>query len=136
MGKYWQAMVIGSALAVAVTGCGDDGSEPEASEDPVAALEAAATEWSESFYSGDSSDAYELFTAECKETFSAEEFKALSDFSQADGQSRRPADVTARVEGDRGFVDISYENPDDNDSNMPWILVDGEWKTSDCTMRE
>ncbi|WP_418345797.1 hypothetical protein [Rhodococcus pyridinivorans] len=136
MWRSWNAVVAVCALGVAMAGCSSSDDEaPDAVDDPVAALEAAATEWSESFYSGDSSEAYDLFTADCKDTFSPDEFKALSDFNRADGASRTLTDVTARVDGDRGAVDLVYENAD-SDTNMPWLLVDGEWKTSDCTLRE
>ncbi|WMM74453.1 hypothetical protein RCF27_09295 [Rhodococcus pyridinivorans] len=134
--RSWSAIVVAGVLGMAISGCSSGSDTPDATEDPVAALEAAATEWSESFYGGDSSEAYDLFTDECKDTFSEDEFKALSDFNQADGATRTLTGVTAQVEGDRGFADLTYANADNNDTNMPWVLVDGEWKTSDCTMRE
>ncbi|ROZ49742.1 hypothetical protein EEB13_07610 [Rhodococcus sp. WS3] len=121
------------SFALLTVGCSGE-STPTAAEDPVGALQSAAEEWATSFYSGDASDAYALFIRECQEKFSEEEFKAFSDVAQA--TPRTVTEVTAEVDSGKGTVGISFAEETDFDTNMPWVLVDGDWKTSDCAMRE
>ncbi|MCE4268243.1 hypothetical protein [Rhodococcus globerulus] len=121
------------SFALLTVGCSGE-STPTAAEDPVGTLQSAAEEWATSFYSGDASAAYALFIRECQEKFSEEEFKAFSDVAQA--TPRTVTDVTAEVDSGKGTVGISFAEETDFDTNMPWVLVDGDWKTSDCAMRE
>lgn len=114
-------------------GCSGE-STPTAAEDPVVALQSAGEEWATSFYSGDASVAYSLFTRECHEKFSEKKFKAFSDYAQS--APRTVTDVTVEVDSGKGTVGISFAEETDFDTNMPWVLVDGDWKTSDCAMQE
>lgn len=129
-----------AAAGLMVTGCGggsDDSSSATtaAIQDPQASLEEAAREWSDSFYGGNGVEAYALFTDECKEDLTEDQFKAMSDFNDSE-PSRELQHVEAIVEGNTGTVDLHYKDASQNDTGMPWVLVGDEWKTSDCTMRE
>lgn len=118
------------ALGLSLTACGS--SSPSVEDDPQAALQNAGQTWVDNFYSGDPKKAYELFTEECKQTFTEGEFSALADFSQE--SDHEITDVTATVEGETGTVD--YTDNGERQTGMPWVIEGEEWRTTDCTMRQ
>lgn len=135
--KRISAVVAAASAAVFVlVGCSSSGSDsgPSAAEDPQAALQQAAEAWAEGFYEGDPTDSYDYFTDSCKEVFSAAEYKALSDFSQATPKKISSVEVT--VDGDKGKMAVNFEDESVNDRNAPWVLEDGKWRFDDCRMRE
>lgn len=126
----WAIAVSAATLGLVLAACGSGA--PSVDEDPRAALEVAGTTWVENFHSGDASKAYELFTEECKQTWTEDEFAALSDFSQA--SEHEITEVTATVEGRTGTVD--YTDNGERETGMPWVVEDGEWRNADCTLRQ
>lgn len=128
--NWWAVAASAAVLGLTLAGCGAN--SPSVDEDPQAALEAAGTTWVENFYSGEASKAYDLFTEECKQKFSEDEFTALSDYSQA--SDHEIADVTATVQGETGIVDFTHNG--ERSTGMPWLIEDGEWRNSDCTLRQ
>lgn len=126
----WALAASVTVLGLALAGCGSG--SPTVEEDPQASLEAAGTTWVENFYAGDASKAYDLFTEECKQTFTEDEFTALADFSQA--SDHEITDVTATVQGETGIVDFTDNG--ERETGMPWVIEDGEWRNSDCTLRQ
>lgn len=123
------AAVVG-ALGLVLSACGS--SSPSVEDDPQAALQNAGQTWVDNFYNGDPKKAYELFTAECQQTFTEDEFSALADFSQQ--SDHEISDVTATVEGEAGTVD--YTDNGERQTGMPWVLEGAEWRNTDCTMRQ
>lgn len=136
----WIAAAI-VTVGVNMSGCSgaDDttnpSANPSASQDPQTALESAARSWSESFFGGDGVDAYAQFTDECKRNISEEQFKAMSDFNDSE-PPHELQNVTVTVNGTTGRADLHYKDTSQDDTGMPWVLVAGQWKTSDCSMRE
>ncbi|MCR5977483.1 hypothetical protein GDN83_06975 [Gordonia jinghuaiqii] len=135
--KYICLLIVAAGFIVTGCGGGSDISSPTtvATQDPQASLEDAAREWSESFYGGDGVEAYALFTDECKQDLTEDQFKAMSDFNDSE-PTRELQHVDATVKGNTGTVDLHFNDTSQNDTGMPWVLVGEEWKTSDCTMRE
>ncbi|WP_435084591.1 hypothetical protein [Gordonia hongkongensis] len=139
MRRFKYTCLLTVAAGVIVTGCGgggdSSGTTTAATRDPQASLEDAAREWSESFYGGDSANAYALFTDDCKEDLTEDQFQAMSDFNDSE-PPRELQEVVATVDGNTGTVELRYKDASQNDTGMPWVFVSDEWKTSDCTMRE
>lgn len=122
--------IAASAVLVGCSSGSDSG--PDTAADPQGALQDSAQQWVDGFYSGDASDAYVLFTADCQDTIEEAEFKAMADFVQVDPPNI--ADVTVKVDGDVGTV--TYTEDGESSGAMPWVIEDGQWRTSDCTLRD
>lgn len=104
---------------------------PPASSDPHGTLIETATTFLEHFYSGDPAPAHELFTDECKQSLSLDQFTELSEGVQ--GQEPYMVEsVNAEVSDSEGTVQFTLSSNPDEEMDMPWIITDDHWRTPDC----
>lgn len=101
-------------------------------DDPHGSLVAAGTDFVDSFYEGDSERAYALFTDECKDTLTREQFAALSETTQ-DYEPVFVETVTGSyMSGSEGTITYTLSVEPDDELVMSWSIVDDQWRTPDC----
>jgi len=134
------------ATLLVFAGCGDgDGGQAN----NAGGLENASRQFAEAFFGGNSGDAYEFFTQECKDQISSRDFrdsmKATEEIFEAlAGVKMEDIEVdevrTRNVEDGKGEALIVFKTGEDtgfdlNEGNSydDWVYEDGGWRLVDCS---
>lgn len=119
--------------------------EPEPTEEPAdeadesagtpeVELEQAVRGYSEAFFNGDATDAYEALSERCAATVSLSEYTGNLMAVQTIYGDALPdlltVDVT--VSGDEGSATYTYSIPELNVIEQPWLYEGDAWRYDDC----
>jgi hypothetical protein len=135
------------AATLALSACGGGGGGGQSNN--AAGLEKAARQFAEAFFGGNSNDAYEFFTDECKDEISSRDFRdamkateqVFEVFAGVKMEDIEVDEVKARnVEGGKGEALIVFKTDEDADFDLnedssydDWVYEDGGWRLVDCS---
>jgi hypothetical protein len=105
------------------------------SSEPVKAdeLRGAVQGYSDGFLGSEPVEAYDYFSARCKEKVSLSYFTGIVIAAKSTYGSALPiTSYDAQVDGDLARVTYTYEVPALNQEAEPWVREGGQWKTDDC----
>jgi hypothetical protein len=143
-------LALAAIAAVSLAACGGSGSEttsitdtartesvrpasPEPRDDNDAELRAAVQAYSDGFLTGQPVEAYELFSARCKERLSLSYFTGLVIAAKGAYGSALPIQsFDAEISGDLARVTYTYDVSALDQTAEPWSFEDGQWRQDDC----
>jgi len=140
--------VVFALLAVSLVAGACGGGDGGGQANNAGGLEKAAREFAEAFFGGNSNDAYDFFTEECKDEISSRDFrdamKATEQiFEVFAGVKMEDIDIdevkTRNVEDGKGEALIVFKTDEDTDFDLnegssydDWVYEDGGWRLVDC----
>lgn len=103
------------------------------SQSDVAELKQAHDQYLGHFVRGESEKVFEMLSERCRDKTDLETVKSTSEDASKLFADIKVIDVDAKVDGDQGTVDATYDVAAFNDGEpKAWTKEDGKWKWDAC----